>query len=277
MFAGLLASWLVAGRLVASANRPIGNPPDRFATEDISLQSRSGCEIKGWLVPVSDPKAVIVLVHGIRASRATMLPRASFLKDAGYAVVMIDLQAHGESLADQITLGHLERHDATAAIRFSRERFPGLPVGAIGVSLGGASLLLSDAKVDTLVLESVFSNIDTAVRNRVAAMLGPLAFIPAETLLMQLGPRLGISRDELRPADKLPDLQCPVFMISGVDDPHTTADETETMFGRAKSPAQLWLVPEAAHVDIHGFTQSEYETRVLEFLGTHLIDSPDAE
>lgn len=117
------------------------------------------------------------------------------LHGEGYSVVMIDLQAHGESFGTQSTIGHLEKHDARAAVEFSRNQHPNESIGVIGVSLDGAyALLASPRGIDALIIESVYPDIESAVNNRVAARPGLLASIPAWLLLMQLEPRLGIEK-----------------------------------------------------------------------------------
>lgn len=271
LFVGLGGSWFVAGKLVSPQPEVIGDPPEDLPTVEISLPSESGSTIAGWNIPADNLQGVVVLFHGIRGSRLAMLERARLLYDAGYSVVMIDFQAHGESPGDTITIGHLEKHDVQATVEFAHQRYPGEPIGVIGVSLGGASsLLASPLQIDALVLESVYPNITNAVHNRVAAKLGPLSTIPAEILLLQLKLRLGISPSELRPADHLADVGCPVFVISGRDDSHTTAQETEQMFAAATDPKELWLVDDAAHEDLYEFAATKYESQVLRFLKLHM-------
>lgn len=49
-----------------------------------------------------------------------MLDRARFLSAAGFAVLLFDFQAHGESPGEHITFGYLESRDAQAAVEFLR-------------------------------------------------------------------------------------------------------------------------------------------------------------
>jgi alpha-beta hydrolase superfamily lysophospholipase len=271
LMVGLLASWLVAGKLVAPRPQKIGSPPADLHANTISLESESGATIAGWHILADDRRGVIVLLHGIRGSRRSMLDRARMLYGEGYSIVMIDLQGHGESSGEQITIGHLEKHDARAAVEFARRQHPDEPIGVIGVSLGGASALLaSPLGVDALVIESVYPDIESAINNRVAARLGPLSGIPAWLLLMQLEPRLGIENSQLRPIDHISDTECPIFVISGTEDLHTTSAETTRMYEAAVKPKELWLVEGAAHVDLLAASPTEYERRVTHFLDKHL-------
>ena len=274
---GLIASWGVAGWLVSAQQCEIGVPPADLPARSISLDSDSGAVVAGWHVRADESNGVIVLLHPIRGSRLTMLDRARLFHAAGYSIVMIDLQAHGESQGQHITIGHLERHDARAAVEFARQQHPHESIGVTGVSLGGASALLSSPlKIDALVLESVFPNIETAVHNRVAAQLGPLSTIPAEILLAQLRPRLGIAPSQLRPIDHIHEVGCPICFMSGRDDLHTTPEETEHMFDLAREPKEIWLVEGAAHVDLYEASPEQYKARVLRFFGQHLRRKSDA-
>ncbi|PAY16157.1 alpha/beta hydrolase [Rhodopirellula sp. SM50] len=268
---GLIASWFVAGALVAPSPRLIGDPPRELNATAFVVKSGSGSLISGWHTRPDAGNGVIVLLHGIHGSRLSMLQRARMLHDAGYATVMIDFQAHGESPGDAITVGYLEQHDVRAAVEFARREHPNEPIGVIGVSLGGAAALLaSPLKIDALVLESVYPNIRDAIHNRVAAKLGPLSSIPASMLLLQFRPRLGFSPQELRPIDHLPDVGCPVCVASGSGDLHTTASETQAMFSAATKPKRLWLVDGAEHVDLFGEAPIEYRERILGFFDEYL-------
>lgn len=290
MVAAVCVSWLVAGVLVAPARKTIGHPPDDFPAQAIRLQSDSGATISGWhlrsgiasgaeVQPVAAPidgdtasNGVIVLLHGIHANRLSMLERGRDLFRRGFSVVMIDFRAHGESSGDMITIGHLEKHDVVAAVEYARGQHPGEPIGVIGVSLGGASALLaSPLSIDALVLESVYPNIQAAVENRVEARLGPLAPVPSTLLLWQLGPRMGITVDDLRPIDCLSRVDCPVLIASGINDVHTTASETRLMFSRASAPKQLWMVPELGHEDLCHGAGEDYRKHVFGFLERELV------
>jgi fermentation-respiration switch protein FrsA (DUF1100 family) len=54
--------------------------------------------------------------------------------------------------------------------------------------------------------------------------------------------------------------------MSGEKDRNTRPVDTQILFQRARSPRQLWFVPNAGHVDLHQSATAEYESRVLAFL-----------
>jgi uncharacterized protein len=266
VLAGLVISWFVAGALIAPAPGIVGEPPSDLPVTAFAVESDSGATIQGWHVQAENSRGVVVLLHGIRGSRVGMLTRARFLYELGYSSVLIDLQAHGESRGEYITAGHLEQHDARAAVEYARREHPNEPIGLIGVSLGGAAALLaSPLNIDAMVVESVYTDIGDAIHNRVAARLGALADIPSALLRMQLSPRLGISPSQLRPIDHIADVGCPVFIVSGMEDLHTTKSDTEALFERAIEPKELWLMQGAAHVDLLEYSTEDYEQRIADF------------
>jgi Dipeptidyl aminopeptidases/acylaminoacyl-peptidases len=190
------------------------------------------------------------------------------LQHAGYSVLLIDFQATGETKGDHITFGWKESRDVLAAIDFIRRTRPTDRVAIIGSSLGGVAALLAtpSLKVDALLLEEVYPTIEIATRNRMENYLGCVGRFLTPLLLNQLQWRLGVSASQLRPVDHIGDVQCPVFVMSGEKDRNTRPADTRMLFERARSPKQVWFVPNAGHVDLHQATRVDYESRVLAFL-----------
>jgi len=268
---GVAGTWVLAGSLVEPVRVVVGDPPGELPAKVITLASESGVDIVGWHIPADDSRGVVMLAHPYRGSRLDMLNRAQLLHRHGYSIVMVDLQAHGESPGERVTIGHLERHDVESAVQYAREHHPDEPLGIVGFSMGGAATLLSSVKaIDALVLEAAYPTIRTAILNRAKAKVGRAAFLPARMLMMQFRPRMGISHTEMRPIDHLPHVDCPVFIMSGTADPHTTVADTESMFAAATEPKQLWMVEGAGHEDLYDFAPDEYEARLLKFLDESL-------
>ncbi len=215
---------------------------------------------------------MVLLLHGVRADRTQMLGRARSLSRLGYAVLLIDLPAHGESSGKRITFGAKEAAGVTAAVAFLRGKLPGERLGIIGVSLGAAATVLADLRPtpNAVVLESMYPTIEEAVAARLVMRLGSLGASLAPVLLWQLPLRTGVSADGLRPIQRLQHLGAPVLVASGTEDRHTTWTETQRLFQSARQPKELWRVDGAAHVDLHAFQPYEYEHRVFGFLAKHL-------
>ncbi|MEP3480459.1 MAG: alpha/beta fold hydrolase [Fuerstiella sp.] len=266
--------WAVCEHLVAPVPVMVLSTQVDLPVSDLSLTTDLGATVKGWWIAGDDDAATVVLLHPLRGSRLTMLRRAQLLHGEGYSVVMIDLQGHGESSGDAITMGGLERHSAIAAVQYARMKSGNKPVVVLGTSLGGAAFLLSQqVEIEGLILESVYSTISEATHNRMALRMGSWsASMLSPFLLWQLESRLRLSRHDLRPIDELSKLSCPVLMMSGSEDKHTLPAEVRAMFKQLAPSAvnqrrhELWLVDQAGHVDLYDFAGEAYERRVLGFL-----------
>src|SRR5580698_7382928 len=111
------ASYIGIGAYTLAAPDPtlVGDPPSDLPIRSVDFDGVEGARLRGWFLPADRPRAVVVLMHGVRANRLQMLDRARFLHRAGYAVLLYDSRAHGESTGRAITFGYLESRDARIA------------------------------------------------------------------------------------------------------------------------------------------------------------------
>jgi len=260
------AAWVLGSKLVAPANHPVLLPAG-FNADVVSI-SGHGHAIAGWWVDSGAGSPVVLLLHAVRADRSSMVSRAKLLTGHGFSVLLIDLQAHGETPGEAITFGLRESRDVTAARDWIRQKAPGRRIGVIGCSLGGASVLLGPqpAGFDAVVLEAVYPRISGAIENRVRIRLGALAPIVTPLLLMQLEPRLHIAPSELEPIRSMGRLGTPVLVVAGSKDEHTTLTESRELFDAAAAPKAMWVVEGARHQDFLAYDPRGYDAHVVEFL-----------
>lgn len=272
------AVWFAGDRLIYPARHVVGAPPLDLPTRDVTFTSDTGLPLHGWFIPGQPGQGAVLLLHGVRASRLSMLARSRFLHRAGYAVLLFDFQASGESPGEAITFGYREALDAAAAARELSRLAPGESIGIIGTSMGGAATLLAgpSIRVDAMVLEQVYPSIDQALRDRLTWHVGPAGRWLTWPLLATLQPHLGLSPSQLRPIDHIGALTTPKLLIAGACDHHTRLGESLAMYRRAAAPKALWVVPGAAHVDLHRFAGKAYETHVLAFFGKWLRGEANA-
>lgn len=274
----MLGCSLAAKRLTQPDQKPVGAaPPDLHAAE-LTIASESGSALRAWFVEGERGQGAILLLHGVHANRLAMLRRARWFAQAGYAVLLIDFQAHGESPGKDITFGHLESRDARAAFDELQRRAPGERIGIVGVSMGGAATLLAQPPLPAaaLVLEQVYPTIDEALDNRLRLYLGPPGAWLQAPLERATSKRLHLDPAQLRPIDHIHDQHEPVFVIAGDADRHTTLAQSRALFAAAGEPKQLWVVPGAEHVDLADRVPDEYAARVLAFFAATVRASPSA-
>jgi uncharacterized protein len=268
-----IGAALAAGHFASSAAPSVvGPPPADLAAEAVSFASLSGSQISGWFLEGQPRRGAVMLMHGIRANRLEMLERARLLNRHGFAVLLFDFQAHGQSPGRNITFGFLEARDARAAFDWLRQRMPGERVGVLGMSLGGAAAVVGETplEADAMVLEAVFGSFEEALRNRLKMYLGPLGFLLAPLLKALVRPRLGFDPEVLNPARAMARVRCPVLLIAGEKDIHARLSEMTRLYEIAHEPKELWVIENAAHVDFHRFARVDYERHVLGFFGARL-------
>jgi fermentation-respiration switch protein FrsA (DUF1100 family) len=271
--AGALASVVAGDLLTRPVQATVGEAPRGLNAEAVRVAYGDDQHLAAWFLPGQPGHGAVLLLHGVRGSRLQMLARARWLQQAGVASLLVDLPAHGESSGERIGFGRLEAPAVDAALAWLRGRLPQERIGAIGASLGGASLLFAkrQPELDALVIESVYPTIDEAVHNRLAQRLGNFpAQALAPLLLAQIPWRLGLRADELRPVDAIRTLAAPVLVASGADDAHTPWPETERLYAAARMPKVVWRVDGAAHVDLHAFAPEAYQARIGAWLLPHL-------
>jgi len=272
----LIGSVIFAGTmLVRPFNHSVGPAPLSPPLENVKFVSLTGSTIQGWFAHEASGRGGVILLHGVRADRRSMLSRAKFLHANGYSVLLVDLQAHGETDGERITFGYLESNDVQSAVEFLKDRLPGEPIGAIGISLGGAACVLVDnpLSINAMVLEAVYPKIEQAIENRLKMRFGAVGSFLTPLLTLQIEPRLGIDLSKLRPIEHITDVETPIFIIAGDSDRRTTLNESRALYEAAPEPKEIWVVNGAAHVDFHRYAKEAYEEKVLRFLDKHMSRS----
>lgn len=265
-------SFLVGEVVTGSAATATETLLTDLPVQPVAIPTPDGVDVHGWLVNGQQGSGAVLLVHSIRSNRVEMLSRARFLNSAGYHVLLIDLQAHGETAGKRITFGSLESENVEAAVNYLRQTLPNERIGAIGVSLGAAAIVLAkhDLRLNAVILESLHPTIEEAVENRLRLFLGEPGTLFLPLLLAQISFFTDTTVDELSPIARINDMSAPLLIIAGTHDQHTTVPETERLFAAAREPKELWMVSGAGHFNMHEYAGKVYEQEVLGFFSYYL-------
>jgi len=275
---GAVGAYLAGGLLVAPCPAEVSPPNDVLPIEDLRIPSASGGSLAAWFAQGSRDGRAVLLLHPLHANRRAMWGRALYYHRAGYGVLLVDFQAHGESPGEHLTFGYLESRDVQAALAYLRERLPAAKAVVHGWSLGAAAAMLADPPLDAdaFVLESPYATIEEATRNRVRMYAGSwAAAVLTPMLVMQFKPRLGIPPEQLRPIVGLRRMDAPTLFMAGSADRRTPLDESRRIFDAAREPKALWVVEGAGHVNFQRLDPEAYRNRLFSFLDEHLGRSPE--
>mgnify|MGYP001552877002 CR=1 FL=1 len=155
-FAAACAFAALAACAPVTAQRGAAN--DTPAFEDDAFVTRDGLHLPLRHWDAEHPKAVIVALHGMSDYSAAFDLPGPWLADHGISVFAYDQRGFGKAPDPGIWAGgDTLRNDLDDAVEAAHAKFPGVPVYALGESMGGAVVLSSLASahpphVDGIIL-----------------------------------------------------------------------------------------------------------------------------
>lgn len=242
--------------------------------ETVSFTSADGLRLSGWWLPQSQPRGVIIACHGHAGQKAELLGIGSRCWQSGYSVLLFDFRGRGDSDPWPQTLVSREVDDLRAALRFARQRAPGLRLGVIGYSMGAAVALLTvpdEPDVVAVVADSSFTSgsevVADAVRQTLRLPTNVLVPIADEIVRWRHGYRFS----QARPIDAIARIAPrPVLIIHGAADTITPINHARRLYAAAREPRQMWIVEGADHCGAYFADRAEYCRRVIGFFDQYL-------
>ncbi|HEX2064350.1 MAG TPA: alpha/beta fold hydrolase [Acidimicrobiales bacterium] len=244
---------LEAGQAVTRYLRSHVFAPRYRREERLSLTAADGVRLHAWRIAgPPDAPCSVVLVHGFSNwSRTPSIHAFAQLLSRRVHVVVPDLRGHGRS-EGHCSLGKHEPLDVAAAVAATPAE---LPTVTVGVSLGGAAVLLHAGTVGAgsvagVVAVSAPSSREAMDRNgshRVERLVRARA---GRMLLAQLlRTRVGLDCDGLPDSAAAMAAIAPAFtiVVHDPDDWYFGPQHAERLFAWAKEPKELWWYPGGGH------------------------------
>ncbi|HEX2349887.1 MAG TPA: alpha/beta hydrolase [Ktedonobacterales bacterium] len=262
-----------AGRGAPSLSRAAGLP-----AREVHFAASDGVALAGWLVMASPDAPTVILVHGFKSNRLSMLPWARYLYAAGYNTLLYDGRGCGESAGWGIGVGASEPADIIGATRYLRA-LPDLRskrFAALGVSLGAGDVILAAARDSDL--QAVIADSPWADEQPQLARMGSLALGPLTLPLLPYEPALvdrlaGARLEDARPVAVAGQIAPrALLIITSADDGNTTtapADQQRIVVA-AGQPIAHWIAPSGGHAGALYAHPADYQARTLAFLAQYL-------
>ena len=216
-------------------------------------------------------RSLIILASGYGDTQDQMLPIAEFLHRAGFGVVTYNPRGRAPSGGEYVTLGALEQRDMISLVRYlaGRSEVDARRIGALGISMGGATAILAAAKeprIRAVVDDSGFSDAPRVIAASFTHFVHLPAFPFAPVTVGIADWRAGIDVTQVRPMDVIGKISPrPVLIIHEADDLVVPPENSVRNFASAREPKELWLAPGTEHGNAHGLAKAEYEGRVTRF------------
>ncbi|WP_202114674.1 alpha/beta hydrolase [Vreelandella zhuhanensis] len=233
-------------RELAAPREPVATTLEahRLHGEAARFATQRGRWLEGWWLPAAWPRGHVVLTHGWGANRATLLPLAPLLLEAGWNVLLFDVRNHGDSDSDTFSSMPRFAEDIDAALAWLKQTQAALPTALIGHSVGAAATLLAASRRDDIaavVSLASFAHPDSMMR-RWLAQKG-LPFFPLGWYVLRYVEHvIGHRFDAIAPVNTLGRIRCPVLLVHGESDTVIPPDDAHMLASAGRTNVTLRLV-----------------------------------
>ena len=241
----------------------------RFAAKEAVMKALgTGARGLAWreieVLPNQRGKPLVYL-HGNAENISTHFHNVAWMPAAGFNVLALDYRGYGGSEGTPTLEGVQLDIDAAMRTLLARRDVDPQRIIVFGQSLGGALAIHyvahSDyrANVRAIVVDSAFSDYRRIVRDKAASffLTWPFQWLLPQTVDNNFSPAASVH-------DVAP---IPLLFIHGERDAIVPLEHSKRLFERAAEPKELWIVPEAGH--IQAVRKKDVRKRLTEFLRRH--------
>jgi uncharacterized protein len=247
----------------------------------LELTTSDSYQIVAYEVTAEQPKAVIIFLSGIHNPSVTaFFGHARMLLDEGYASILLEMRAHGESEGEVIALGYEEYRDVQAVVDYIKRSnsYTDVPVVVYGLSMGGATAVNAIgqiAEIDGLISLSAYSAWDDVFVDNMG-LPEPLASLQRPFVRLYTGFKYGFDKHHITPKQQIQNLgDRPALIIHSTDDSPVPFANYQRLIAHAPDHVETWV----RHGDLHFIVQdghflnpqedAPYAARIIHFLNRH--------
>lgn len=246
--------------------------------ERVSIVGRDGTRLGARYYHVADGAPIEIQCHGYRgAALRDFCGSVPLATELGHNILLIDQRAHGESEGRTITFGIRERFDILDWAAYASERFPGVAIFLVGISMGGASVLMASGEplppaVVGVIADCPYSSPRDIICSVIRMMhLSPRVAYP----LVRTSARLfgGFSLSSCTALDAVRKSPVPLLLLHGEEDRLVPCGMSRDLAAAAEGTATLYTFPGADHGMSFMSDPPRYRAAVLDFC-SRCLDAP---
>ena len=259
---------------------PIEETPADYdmSYDDVTVVNASGIELAGWFVP-GESDAVIMMHHGYKGDRQSLLKEAQLLHPLGYNILLTSMCSHDVNEGELITFGQVEMEDMEAWYQYllTRDDIDQNKIGLLGNSLGGTMAIQYAAQnedIKAVVAHTPFSSLEDTITQSVAYFLDVpdwVAVIISPFITFWAEQELGFEAAEVDATNWIEDISPrPIMILQALDDDVVSADSGSLLYAAAKEPKTLWSCEDCGHTEFEKRMPDEFTRRVGGFFNRNL-------
>jgi len=247
---------------------------DSLKKDLISIPSRFGYDIKGYLIAPYKEKKFMIICHGVTMNHINSVKYMNLFLKRGFNVIIYDHRRHGLTTCGKTTsYGHYEKEDLKAVVDWVKNRFgKDATIGIHGESMGAVTTLLYAGMLedgaDFYIVDCPFSDFEKQLLSRLKEEypnLSPVLVMPIAKLFLKL--RDGYRIKDVSPIRIINKIQHPILFIHSETDDYIPVDMTKELYEKKKGAKQLFIAPKGLHAMSYTDNKKEYEEAIDRFLG----------
>ena len=251
--------------------------------EDVWQTSDDGLKLHATWVPNkqegSGVTKVAICFHGYTSEGMTDYTALSdyYLRN-GYAMLLPDARAHGQSEGHYIGFGCKDRYDALVWIKWVIEQC-GEQVQILlhGTSMGGATVLMAGGlglppQVKGIVSDCAFTSAKYVFTHVLHTMYHLPAFPMIQIASRVNQKRAGYGLDDCNAAREIRKAKIPVLLIHGDADTFVPCSMCEEIYENCASDKRKLIVKGAAHAESYYKDMQAYENALTELIERCVTD-----
>jgi alpha-beta hydrolase superfamily lysophospholipase len=257
-----------ATRKVAAAT-----PADRqMPFDDATVTTADGFRLLGWFVPAEGARATVMLVHGYKDHRGSLLGVAEILHRHGYNALLLSLRAHDQNDGEMISFGLREMADLEAWDTYLHARPEVDPerLALFGASMGGTIGLgyaAGHPDIRAVITDGAFSSVADTAATSIRFFTGLPAFPFAPAIVFWMEREIGGNADELDATRWIGKIAPrPLLLMQGGADTVVSAESGQKLFDAAGEPRELWFEPTVGHTQFLKMMPEAFEEHLTRFL-----------
>lgn len=271
-----------------------GYATEKYPMQDIYVASDYGLSenqmyltaedgFKIWTSEIyrSKPKGVIIYLSGINQPSVTYFyGHSKFMKENGYATILLETRGHGRSDGNRICLGFEEDKDVRAVVNYIKkeEKYKNVPIIIQGVSMGGAAAVNAFGQIDeidALIAMSAYSGFEDVILDIMGNYGIPKFIRQLEKPILQSSLKILFGKDKVinvKPLEQIKNAkERPILLIASKYDTGVPYANTLRL-KEANTDAEVWIRNSKDHFIMKNSDfknmedDKEYCNKILEFL-----------
>lgn len=244
--------------------------------KNASLTNRDGLILRAkYRMHDTDTHRWIISIHGYKDSHHFMLPYGAVFYRKGYHVLLPDNRAHGISEGKYIGMGWLDKEDIAEWINWIIRRDAKAQIILHGISMGGATVMMTAGKNLDHVVGYIEDCGYTSVWDIFACVMKRDYHLPAFPILHTCRAisrrKLGYDYVKASALTQLAACDKPMLFIHGEKDDFVPTDMGYEVYKAFPGKKELYIARDAGHANAMDYDPQTYFATIFSFIDKNIV------